>query len=67
LQNVHCDGADSANPGQHYLYPHDYPGNFVQQQYLPDTLKDKVYYKFGENKREQAALAYRRYLAGNTD
>ena len=41
-----------------YRYPHDYPGHFVEQQYLPDVLKDTKYYTFGENKNEQAARAY---------
>lgn len=27
-----------------YKYPHDYPGSFVKQQYLPDKIKDKKYY-----------------------
>ena len=45
--------------GQHYRYPHDYPNHYVRQQYLPDILKDKVYYQFGENRQEQAAAAYR--------
>ena len=45
--------------GQHYLYPHDYPHHWVKQQYLPDDIKDRVYYQFGENKTEQAALRYR--------
>ena len=58
LQNVHFDGADVKNKGQHYLYPHDYPNHWVQQQYLPDTLKDRVYYRPQENKAEQAAKAY---------
>lgn len=58
LQNVHFDGADAAVRGQHYLYPHDYPHHWVQQQYLPDTLKDRVYYHAAENKAEQAAKAY---------
>jgi putative ATPase len=44
---------------QDYLYPHNYKNNYVKQQYLPDTLKDRVYYRFGENKTEQAALEYR--------
>lgn len=58
LQNVHFDGADVKNKGQHYLYPHDYPNHWVPQQYLPDTLKDRVYYHYGENKAEQSAKAY---------
>ena len=32
-----------------YLYPHDYPGNYVEQQYLPEKIKDKKYYVPGEN------------------
>lgn len=59
LQNKHFDGEGAAVKGQHYLYPHDYPNHYVKQQYLPDPLKNKVYYRFGENKNEQAALAYR--------
>lgn len=41
-----------------YVYPHDHPGHYVRQQYLPDDLADRVYYKFGDNKTERAAAAY---------
>ncbi|MBR5538416.1 MAG: replication-associated recombination protein A [Clostridia bacterium] len=41
-----------------YKYPHDYPNHYVKQQYLPDDLKGKKYYEYGENKNEQAAKAY---------
>ena len=58
LQNKHFDGAEAKVKGQHYLYPHDYPDHWVKQQYLPDALKDRVYYEYGENKTEQAAKAY---------
>ncbi len=58
LQNVHCDGVDAKVRGQHYLYPHDFPDHYVKQQYLPDNLKDKVYYHYGENKLERAAKEY---------
>ena len=44
--------------GQHYLYPHDYPDHYVKQQYLPDAIKDRVYYTFGDNKFEQQSKAY---------
>lgn len=64
LQNVHCDGADAEVRGQHYLYPHDYPNHYVKQQYLPDNLKDKVYYHFGDNKLERAAKEYRDKIKG---
>lgn len=58
LQNKHCDGEDAAVKGQHYLYPHDFPKHYVAQQYLPDTLRDRHYYEYGENKTELAAKAY---------
>ncbi len=41
-----------------YVYPHDYPNHYVEQQYLPHDLKDKKYYIPGANKTEQAAEAY---------
>lgn len=59
LQNVHLDGEDAKIRGQHYLYPHDYKNHYVPQQYLPEKLRDRVYYHFGENKTETAAAAYR--------
>ena len=62
LQNKHFDGEGAAIRGQHYLYPHDYPNHYVRQQYLPDEIRDHVYYQFGENKTEQAALLYRRKI-----
>lgn len=59
LQNKHFDGADSVEKGQHYLYPHDFPNHYIQQQYLPDDLVGSVYYEFGDNKTEQLAKQYR--------
>lgn len=58
LQNKHFDGEDNQNKGQFYQYPHDYPYHYVSQQYLPDVLKNKVYYQYGDNKNEQAAKEY---------
>ncbi len=58
LQNKHYDGEDNPNKGQHYLYPHDFPNHYVRQQYLPDAIKDSVYYRYGDNKNEQAFKAY---------
>ena len=57
LQNVHADGAGFERE-QGYLYPHEFPGHWVKQQYLPDTLKDAKYYEPGDNKNEQTAKAY---------
>ena len=64
LQNVHLDGDDVLVKGQNYLYPHDFPNHFVEQQYMPDELKGKVYYTYGANKTEQLALNYNTKLKG---
>ena len=57
LQNVHADGTGFERE-QGYLYPHDFPNRWVKQQYLPDELKDRRYYEYGDNKTEQAAKRY---------
>ena len=41
-----------------YKYPHDYPNDYVEQQYLPDDLINAKYYEYGNNKTEQAAKVY---------
>lgn len=58
LQNVHCDGEDNPNKGQFYIYPHSYRSHWVPQQYLPDAIKDAVYYEFGDNRTERTAGEY---------
>ena len=63
LQNVHADGAGFERE-QGYKYPHSYPGHWVKQQYLPDELKDARYYEYGDNKNEQAAMAYWEKIKG---
>ena len=45
--------------GKDYLYSHDYPGNFVQQEYMPDAIAHTKLYDPGKNQREQA---HRNYL-----
>lgn len=64
LQNKHFDGKGAAVVGQNYLYPHNFPNHYVEQQYMPDALKGHVYYEFGDNKTEQAALQYRKKILG---
>lgn len=58
LQNKHFDGDDVKVKGQFYKYPHDYPNHWTEQQYMPDALKGKVYYRYGDNKQEQSAKMY---------
>ena len=66
LQNKHFDGEDNPNKGQFYKYPHDYKNHYVSQQYLPDDIKSRKYYVFGDNKIEQAAKAYWDLVKGKT-
>lgn len=47
-----------------YKYPHDYPNRYVEQQYLPDDIKDKRYYFPGDNKNERAAEEYWKKIKG---
>ncbi len=66
LQNVHADGAGFERE-QGYLYPHDFPGHWVRQQYLPENIKNAVYYEYGDNKTEQAAKKYWDLIKGERD
>ncbi len=63
LQNVHADSAGQERD-QGYLYPHNFPGHWVKQQYLPDILVGTQYYFYGDNKNEQAAKQYWDKLKG---
>ena len=57
LQNMHADGTGFERE-QGYKYPHDFPGHWVKQQYLPNELKNAHYYEYGDNKTEQTAKRY---------
>jgi putative ATPase len=58
LRDSHYKGAEKLGHGASYKYAHDYPNHWVEQQYLPDSVSGAKYYRFGENKTEQAAKAY---------
>ncbi len=64
LQNKHFDGADAEVRGQNYKYPHIFPNHYVNQQYLPDIVKNKRYYNFGDNATEQKFAEYWRKIKG---
>ena len=57
LKDTHYSGAAKLGNGG-YVYPHPYPNHWVAQQYLPDKIKGRKYYEFGENKTESAAKSY---------
>lgn len=67
LQNKHFDGEGAEEKGQNYLYPHSYPMHYVNQQYLPDNIKNKKYYEFGDNKLEQISREYWEKIKHNKD
>ncbi|MGN1059685.1 MAG: replication-associated recombination protein A [Clostridia bacterium] len=58
LRDTHYGGAQKLGRGLTYQYPHDFPNHYTPQQYLPDKIKNKVYYRGGENKNEQAIRQY---------
>ena len=58
LQDGHYGGAGKLGKAIGYKYPHSYPDSWVEQQYLPDNLKDRKYYTYGDNKLELAAKDY---------
>lgn len=66
LKDAHYSGSASFGNGIDYKYPHSYPDHYVKQQYLPDNIKDKIYYEFGDNKTELAAKDYWRKIKNKT-
>lgn len=45
IRNAPVSGMEKLGYGKGYLYPHDFPGNYVEQQYLPDKMVGTVYYE----------------------
>lgn len=64
LKDCHYSGAAKLGHGSSYLYSHDYPNHWVQQQFLPDHLVGHRYYFYGQNKTEQAARSYWEKIKG---
>ena len=64
LKDTHYGGAQKLGRGLDYKYPHLYENNYVKQQYLPDNLKDAVYYVPGKNKMEEGLMKYRKGIRG---
>lgn len=53
LRDAHYAGARKLGHGEGYLYPHNYPKNYVEQNYLPEELKGRAYYHPTENGYER--------------
>ena len=58
LQDAHYQGSAKLGHGIGYKYAHDYPNHYVKQQYLPDEIKDAVFYEASDNGYEQTIKAH---------
>ncbi|CEN88518.1 ATPase-like MgsA [[Clostridium] sordellii] len=58
LKDAHYSGAADLGRCVDYKYPHDYPNHYIDQQYLPDPIKDRKYYNPGNNKNEKSFENY---------
>lgn len=58
LQDSHYGGAAKLGRGIGYQYAHDFPGHYVDQQYLPDEVKDEHFFIPGENGYEEKIREY---------
>ena len=58
LQDSHYKGAGTMGHGVGYKYAHDYPGHYVEQQYLPSEIEGSVFYRPTENGYEEVIRRY---------
>ena len=58
LKDAHYESAKKLGRGVEYKYPHNFENNYVEQQYLPNAIKNKKYYIHGNNKNENAFKNY---------
>ncbi len=64
LMDSHYKGAARLGHGLGYLYAHDYPGHYVNQQYLPDEIKDRKFFEPGTNGYENKIREYFGFIHG---
>lgn len=67
LMDAHYRGAGKLGHGAGYLYAHDYPNHYVEQQYLPDNLAGRVFYEPTENGYEKQLKSHLAFLRGVRD
>lgn len=65
LKDAHYSGASELGNGLGYKYAHNYEKNYVKQQYLPDELKDNVYYNPSDNGYEKNIKKWLEFLKNN--
>ncbi len=64
LRDKHYSGAQDLQHGDGYIYPHDYKNHYVKQQYLPDTLKERTYYRPSDNGYEAKIKQWLKKIKG---
>ena len=64
LQDAHYRGHESLGHGIGYKYAHDYPNHYVEQQYLPDEIKDAKFYIPSENGYEKTIREHFKKIKG---
>ncbi len=62
LMNIHANGEGDEKKAVGYKYAHDYPGHYVEQQYLPDEIRNAVFYEPTENGYEAKVYERMRQL-----
>ncbi len=62
LQDAHYGGAGKLGRGMDYKYAHNYPNHYVEQQYLPDEIKDARFYEPGDNGHERRIKEWMEYI-----
>ncbi|HCQ5994877.1 TPA: replication-associated recombination protein A [Clostridioides difficile] len=65
IKDAHYSGSKEIGRGCGYKYPHNFKNHYVKQQYLPDSIKDSIYYIPQENKTEKNIKKYLEYLNGD--
>lgn len=67
LRDSHYPGAKNLGHGIGYKYAHDFPNNYVKQQYLPDELVNTVYYELSDNGQEAKLKKWLNYIKENVN
>ncbi len=64
LRDAHYEGHEDLGRGIGYKYAHDYPNHYVEQQYLPDEIKDAKFYEPGDNGYEKQIKEWMKFIKG---
>ena len=65
LQDAHYGGHEKLGKGIGYKYAHDYPNHYVQQQYLPDEIKDEKFYELSDMGYEKKLKEHMEFIRRN--